>query len=213
MTTEYPILYSFRRCPYAMRARLALYASGQVYELREVLLKDKPQDMLNLSPKGTVPVLQLADGRVIDESLDIMAWALGKNDPHRWLDPDPISQIGLIRACDGDFKTHLDRYKYATRYDGADPLEERALGEKFIATLEQQLDRPCLFGDLPCQADFAIAPFVRQFAIADEDWFYATPYKNVQRWLSAFINSAPFNAVMDKFDPWTPGDEPILMNA
>ena len=212
MTHNHPILYSFRRCPYAMRARLALYASGQAYELREVLLKDKPDEMLALSPKGTVPVLQLPDGRVIDESIDIMAWALGQHDPLRWLDPDPISQTGLIRACDGDFKTHLDRYKYATRYEDADPMEERTLGEKFIQKLEQQLRRPCLFGDMPCQADFAIAPFVRQFAIADEDWFYTTPYINVQRWLAAFINSEPFNAVMDKFDPWKPGDEPIVMN-
>ncbi|MCW8914255.1 MAG: glutathione S-transferase [Magnetovibrio sp.] len=211
--TTLPILYSFRRCPFAMRARLALYISGITYELREVLLTEKPDEMLVLSSKGTVPVLQLPNGRVIDESLDIMAWALSQNDPERWLEPDPISQNGLINRCDNQFKIHLDRYKYASRYEDCDPLEARDLGERFIAQLEQQLGTGCLFGDGPCQADFAIAPFVRQFALADWDWFFATKHRYTQRWLTTFTNSEAFNAVMDKYDPWKPGDAPIIMNA
>lgn len=209
-----PILYSFRRCPYAMRARMALFASGQAYELREVVLRDKPAHMLALSAKGTVPVLQLPDGRVIDESLDVMRWALGVNDPHNWLGPNVDEMNTLIQACDTDFKTHLDRYKYASRYDDRDPLTHRAAGERFIQRLEARLGATAyLFGEHTALVDIAIAPFVRQFALADWDWFFATPYPHVQRWLNTFIATQPFTAVMDKFDPWQPGDDGVIMNA
>jgi len=207
-----PILYSFRRCPFAMRARMALYSSDQTYLLREVLLRDKPDEMLALSAKGTVPVLQLADGAVIDESLDVMRWALNRNDPEGWLHPHDMDT--LIETCDTDFKTHLDRYKYASRYDDSDPLSHRRAGERFIQHLDARLAAsPYLFGERKALADIAIAPFVRQFALADWDWFFATPHVNVRRWLSAFIASTPFTAVMDKFEPWRPGDADTLITA
>jgi len=211
MIAQLPILYSFRRCPYAMRARLALHASGQPYVLREVVLKDKPADMLELSPKGTVPVLHLPDRYVIDESLDIMLWALGNADPEGWLDD---FDTDLLAACDGDFKGHLDRYKYATRYPDADPLAHRAAGEVFIAGLETRLRRGAhLMGLRFSIMDAAILPFVRQFALADWDWFFATPYPNVQRWLDAFIASPRFQAVMAKHPQWQAGDDGVLMRA
>ncbi|MBL4613679.1 MAG: glutathione S-transferase [Magnetovibrio sp.] len=207
-----PILYSFRRCPYAMRARMALYVSGQSYALREVLLKDKPAEMLALSAKGTVPVLHLPDGRVIDESLDVMAWALSQNDPQGWLRPNDHEVAALIKHCDRDFKPHLDRYKYASRYDNADPIVHRAAGEQYLVQLEKRLhDQAHLFGPKACLADIAIAPFVRQFALADWSWFLEVPYPGVQRWLNAFIETHPFSKVMDKFDPWRPKDEEIII--
>ena len=207
-----PILYSFRRCPFAMRARMALFASAQTYELREILLRDKPPHMLALSTKGTVPVLLLPDGRVIDESLDVMRWALNRNDPEGWLNPPNDRMNELLAMCDTDFKTHLDRYKYASRYDDNDPLEHRAAGERFVRDLDARLaPSPYLFGEKRALADIAIAPFVRQFALADWDWFFAQPYPHVQRWLDDFITTAPFTAVMDKYDPWRVGDEAVLM--
>jgi len=211
-TSTLPILYSFRRCPYAMRARMALWASGQTYVLREVVLRDKPAPMLVLSPKGTVPVLHLPDGRVIDESLDVMAWALGQNDPLGWLSVEAKTTTALIEACDTDFKFHLDRYKYASRYSNGDALHHRTAGAAFLHTLEQRLSAtPFLCGNRQTLADIAIAPFVRQFALADWDWFFTTPYPGVQTWLNAFIAAPPFTAVMDKFDPWQPGDADSVM--
>lgn len=210
-----PILYSFRRCPYAMRARMALFASATPYVLREVVLRDKPTDMLTLSPKGTVPVLQLPDGQVMDESLNVMRWALGHNDPFDWLKPqsgNAETVTALIQTCDSEFKAHLDRYKYASRYEDSDPLAHRRAGESFLQQLETRLGlHPHLFGDHTTLADIAIAPFIRQFALADWDWFFATPYPNVQRWLNAFIANPPFTAVMGKFDPWKPGDANIII--
>ncbi|OEJ64335.1 glutathione S-transferase [Magnetovibrio blakemorei] len=209
-TQALPVLYSFRRCPFAMRARLGLWASGMPYVLREVVLANKPQTMLTLSPKGTVPVLHLPSGEVIDESLDIMAWALTEHDPLGWRDH---RDDDLIRACDTDFKFHLDRYKYATRYDNSDPLEHRSLGEAFVLGLDQRLTaQPFLGGLHPRLTDMAIAPFVRQFALPDWEWFFHTPYVHVQGWLNAFISSAAFAQVMDKRPPWRDGDEDTLVN-
>ena len=166
-----PILYSFRRCPYAMRARLALAASGLACELREVVLRDKPTDLLEASPKGTVPVLVLPNGDVIDQSLDIMRWALRQHDPEQWLRPErdtPSAMEALIAQCDDEFKADLDRYKYPDRYPGADPLAHRQAGAAFLASLETRLSATaCLFGSQASLADMAIAPFVRQFAHTD----------------------------------------------
>jgi len=210
-----PTLYSFRRCPYAMRARMALFASAMPYVLREVVLRDKPADMLALSPKGTVPVLQLPSGQVIDESLDVMRWALGHHDPLKWLKPqsgNAKTMTALVQTCDSEFKTHLDRYKYASRYEDCEPLVHRKAGEDFLRQLETHLGpHPYLFGDHATLADIAIAPFVRQFALADWDWFFATPFPNVHRWLNAFIANPPFTAVMDKVEPWKPGDEDVVV--
>ncbi len=199
LTLTDPILYSFRRCPYAIRARLALAVSGVAVEHREVKLRDKPAEMLTASPKGTVPVLVLPDGAVIDESIDIMRWALARNDPEGWLAGDDVE---LIAANDGAFKFHLDRYKYAERYL-SDDVDHRAAGLGILAGYEQRLrERPYLGGDQFGLADAAILPFVRQFAAVDRDWFAAQDLARVQRWLAAFVGSALFEGVMAAREVW-----------
>ncbi|WP_198918777.1 glutathione S-transferase [Pseudomonas chlororaphis] len=195
-------LYSFRRCPYAMRARLALRYSGVPLEIVEVNLKAKPAEMLALSPKGTVPVLN-ADGRVIDESLDIMRWALAQHDPQDWLlkDDGPAQQRieALIAENDQVFKLHLNRYKYAERYP-EQPMEHyRSQGEVFLRQLDELLSQhDYLLAEHPSLADMALAPFVRQFAHVDREWFAQTPYRNLQRWLQRFLESELFTQVMAK---------------
>ncbi|PYY68479.1 glutathione S-transferase [Pseudomonas jessenii] len=195
-------LYSFRRCPYAMRARMALRYSGVAVDIVEVSLKAKPAEMLALSGKGTVPVLS-ADGRVIDESLDIMRWALAQNDPQDWLlkdDPDAAAQIApLIEQNDQVFKLHLNRYKYAERYP-EQPMEVyRGEGEVFLRRLEALLEgRDYLLADHPSLADVALMPFVRQFAHVDREWFAQTPYLRLQAWLQRLLESELFTSIMKK---------------
>lgn len=202
MTEARPILYSFRRCPYAMRGRMALDASGIAVEHREILLRDKPAEMLAASPKGTVPVVVLPEGRVLEESLDVMLWALGQNDPENWLSPpsgDRSEMGALIAANDGPFKHHLDRYKYDTRYEGAVASEHRAAASEHLEDLEDRLDRSDqLLGDRPSLADIALFPFVRQFANTDRDWFDAQPWPNLQRWLDGHLQSERFERIMQK---------------
>ena len=195
-------LYSFRRCPYAMRARMALRYSGVAVDIVEVSLKAKPAEMLALSGKGTVPVLS-ADGRVIDESLDIMRWALAENDPQDWLlkdDPVAAEQIApLIEQNDQVFKVHLNRYKYAERYP-EQPMEVyRSEGEVFLRRLDQLLEgRDYLLADHPSLADVALMPFVRQFAHVDREWFGQTPYLRLQAWLQWLLESDLFTSIMKK---------------
>lgn len=186
-----------------MRARMALRYSGVKVEIHEVSLKDKPADMLRASPKGTVPVLTLADGRVIDESLDIMQWALAQNDPEDWLMRDQPAQAALAESLiadnDGSFKQALDRYKYFIRYPQEPREAYRQQGEVFLGRLETRLGE-CryLFGERLSYADIAIFPFVRQFASADETWFEGAPYPHLRQWL-AHLTSAPlFLAIMEK---------------
>ena len=191
-------LYSFRRCPYAMRARMALRYSGVPVDIIEVSLKAKPAAMLAISPKGTVPVLD-AGGQVIDESLEIMRWALAQNDPQDWL-LDGDSRIAeLIEANDQGFKVHLNRYKYAERYP-EQPMEiYRAEGALFLQRLEELLtDRNYLLADHPSLADIALLPFVRQFAHVDREWFAQTPYVRLQTWLQRFLESELFTSIMKK---------------
>ena len=191
-------LYSFRRCPYAMRARMALRYSGVPVEIVEVSLKAKPAEMLAISPKGTVPVLD-ADGRVIDESLEIMRWALAQNDPQGWL-LDGDSRIAeLIEANDQGFKIDLNRYKYAERYP-EQPMEVyRGAGAVFLQRLEGLLqDRDYLLAGHPSLADIALLPFVRQFAHVDREWFAQTPYVRLQAWLQRFLESELFTSIMKK---------------
>ena len=191
-------LYSFRRCPYAMRARMALRYSGVPVEIVEVSLKAKPAEMLAISPKGTVPVLD-ADGRVIDESLEIMRWALAQHDPDDWL-LDGDSRIAeLIEANDQGFKVHLNRYKYAERYP-EQPMEiYRAEGALYWQQLNELLtDRDYLLADHPCLADIALLPFVRQFAHVDPEWFAQTPYVRLQAWLQRQLESNLFTSIMKK---------------
>ncbi|WP_439111396.1 glutathione S-transferase [Lentibacter sp.] len=199
--TQTPVLWSFRRCPYAMRARLALASAAQPVALREIVLRDKPEAFLAASPSGTVPCLDLGTSQ-IDESLDIMIWALEQSDPEGLLNM-PAEGHPLIAACDGPFKAALDRTKYATRYEGSDTEAERAKASAFIARLEAQLgDKPGLFGARPTLADLAILPFVRQFAHIDQAWFAAQPWPAVQSWLAAFKASPRFETIMQKYPPW-----------
>ncbi len=213
----YPILYSFRRCPYAMRARLAIAVSGQVCELREVVLRDKPQALLAASPKATVPVLIDEQGKVIDQSLEIMLWALQRNDPQRWLAPalqDLPAMLALIAQCDAGFKHNLDRYKYPDRYENVVASEHRDQAGLWLIQLEARLAAtPFLFGAQVALADMAIAPFVRQFAHTDRDWFDHQPWPALQRWLQAWQQSALFERVMFKFVPWTPESMAVLFPA
>lgn len=199
-----PILYSFRRCPYAMRARLAVAASGQKVALREVVLRDKPTAFLGISPSGTVPCLVIDQG-VIDESLEIMIWALEQNDPQNWMQM-PAAGHDWIKRCDGPFKQALDRTKYATRYPDADSNAERTKAAAFLAELDAHLTN-WMFGK-PTLADFAILPFVRQFAFIDRPWFDAQPWPNLQSWLGRFLISDAFAQIMPKYPQWQPGDPP-----
>ena len=209
--TVLPILWSFRRCPYAMRARLAIAASGIACELREIVLRDKPRTFLAASPKGTVPVVQLPDGRVIDESLDVMIWALGQNDPEGWLQGDSATGEELIARNDGVFKHHLDRYKYATRYDGVDAEDHRAAGFDILMDLDRRLSaHPNLLGEVERLADIAIFPFVRQFAHTDLAWFQAQHIPHLKTWLDRHLTHARFAQIMQKFSPWTNGDTPLV---
>ncbi|MAZ92573.1 MAG: glutathione S-transferase [Maricaulis sp.] len=203
MSAGAPILYSFRRCPYAMRARLALHAAGIAVEHREILLRDKPQAMLDASPKGTVPVLVLPDGRVLEESLDVAHWALTQNDPEDWLAPGD-EMAPLIARCDGDFKHHLDRYKSASRHD-TDPAEHFEAGSAFLAELDARLSGGGqLFGARMSLADAAIFPFVRQFAHTDREAFDGLGLSGVSRWLDDHLASPRFAAVMAKHPLWSP---------
>ncbi len=208
------ILYSFRRCPYAMRARLAIAYSQQPVALREVVLKNKPQALLASSAKGTVPVLVLEDGSVIDESLDIMAWTLEKSDPDAWLSADLLAMLNLIDENDFEFKKWLDRYKYADRFPEHSTDYYRQQGEEFLFKLEHRLlASPYLFGQRISLADSAIFPFVRQFAAVDPTHFAQSPFPHLQRWLTDFSNSALFHSVMEKYPPWLESQQEITFPA
>ena len=214
-----PVLYSFRRCPYAMRARLALIAAGQHVEIRELVLRDKPAHMLELSPKGTVPVLWLEDGTVIDESLDVMHWALAKHRPEQWLQltgAQAEQGAAWVRLLDGDFKHHLDRYKYPNRYDDCDPLPHRIACMNILKQWDQALAQHAnladcmLFGGKPSWVDMAILPFVRQFRIADEAWFDGCEgIDHLKGWLHRFLTSDLLAQAMPKLAVWKPGDKPL----
>jgi glutathione S-transferase len=205
-----PILYSFRRCPYAMRARLALLVSGTACELREVKLRDKPIALIEISPKATVPVLHAPDGRIVDQSIDIMHWALARHDPENWLEHADAS---LIAANDGPFKFHLDRYKYPERHQ-SDLLEHRAAATDMLAILNNRLKRSGnLTGPARALTDMAIMPFVRQFANTDRAYFYALPLSALQDWLALHIASPLFETAMILHPRWTPGDAPTYLTS
>lgn len=208
-TGKEPILYSFRRCPYAMRARLAVMVSCVQVELREVALRDKPPAFLAVSPSATVPCLVHGE-TVIDESLDIMFWALKQNDPRGWLNMPAAAHDWIARA-DGPFKHALDRTKYTIRYPDQDASEHRANACAFLSDLNEALS-PWLF-ESPSLADFAILPFVRQFAFIDKAWFDAQPWPNLHGWLETFLNSEGFGAIMHKYPQWHPNDPPLLFSS
>lgn len=203
-----PILYSFRRCPYAMRARLALAVSGVRHELREVRLSAKPDGMLAISPKGTVPVLRTANGTVIDQSLAIMRWSLSLCDPDDWLArDDPV----LIASNDGSFKHHLDRYKYPDRH-GSNAAEHRDHGLLFLQELDARLaSTGQLAGIRMGIVDAAIMPFVRQFAAVDHEWFDTLTLPNLRAWLATHLASDLFQRIMCRVAPWCPGERIVIV--
>ena len=186
-----PILYSFRRCPYAMRARMSVVREGYEVELREVVLRNRPDHMMEISPKGTVPVLLLPDGTVIEESLEIMQhvldWELSAEEA-RW-----------VGRNDGEFKFHLDRYKYPNRYDNVDEVEHRTLASAYLGDLDARLGEGPAFAT---QLNDALFPFVRQFANHDRDWFDVQPWTNLQAWLAEHLDSDEFKRCMKKEKQW-----------
>jgi glutathione S-transferase len=201
-------LYSFRRCPYAIRARMAVLQSGVSVVLREVVLRNKPQALLDASPKATVPVLVLPDGRVIDESLAIMRWALTQNDTEGWMcNADEPVQQRLVALNDGPFKQALDAYKYPERHPDQSAAAHRAQGEAVLVRLLEAClgSQPFLAGTSPGFSDAAIFPFVRQWAAVDTSWFEASPWQGVRRWLHHWQNSPAFLGTMAKHAPWQPG--------
>ena len=195
-----------------MRARLGLLFAEQQVELREVVLKNKPPQMLDISPKGTVPVLQLIDGTVIEQSREIMLWALEQNDPENLLDKTVINEANaLIDQNDNEFKYWLDRYKYADRHLEMTQEEYRQQGEVFLQRLDALLSKNnYLLGANIGVADISIMPFVRQFAHVDREAFYGLPYPNLQRWLQDWLQHPLFLQAMTKFKPWEEGDELVV---
>lgn len=197
-----PLLYSFRRCPYAIRARMAVWSAGIPVQLEEVALKDKPQAMLELSSKGTVPVLVDGDA-VIDESLDVMRWALKQNDPDNWYadltEAELSKSLALIAENDSDFKHWLDRYKYADRHPEQSEEFYRSQGELFLEKLEAILQQQSyLIRDEMTFADIAIFPFIRQFSMVDKEWFEQSSYPAVNAWLASLLDLPLFGRVMQK---------------
>ena len=205
-----PILYSFRRCPYAIRARLAIKVSGLDVELREIKLSNKPTELLDCSPKGSVPVLLLPNGKVIDESKDIMEWALNQSDLNDWLTDDVAVQQkveDLIDYNDNEFKKYLDLYKYADRYPEKSVEYYRQQGEVFLEKLECELNKTkFILKDDITFVDMAIFPFVRQFAFVDKDCFDKSKYNKLKKWLESLLETSLFNNFMKKYPLWSKED-------
>ncbi|WP_394809043.1 glutathione S-transferase [Nitrosomonas sp.] len=197
-----PLLYTFRRCPFAIRARLAIKVSGVEVDTHEVSLRAKPKEMLECSPKGTVPVLKFSDGSVLEQSLDIMQWALSLNDPEHWLDSDPGASaeiMSLIKKNDASFKPALDLYKYAVRFPEHSEAYYREQAEPFLAELKTRLSQDgYLMGGRYTLADMAIFPFIRQFSNVNPDWFYTSHYHHLIAWLDRLIGSELFQTIMQK---------------
>jgi glutathione S-transferase len=212
MTQALPIIYSFRRCPYAIRARLALLQAAIPVELREVDLKRKPAELLACSAEATVPVLDLGGGQVLTQSLDIMHWALAQRDPAGWLPPaDEPANAALLAANDGPFKQWLDRYKYAERHPQQPQAAWRDEGVRcLLAPLEARLQgAPFLGGARPCLTDVALFPFVRQFAAVDALWWTGVPWPATRHWLDHWQTSPLMTACVVKFAVWQTGDDPV----
>lgn len=217
---KHPILYSFRRCPYAMRARLALKYSGIKVELREVDLNSPPAELLAISEKATVPVLHLPDGTIIDESWEIVQWAVRQNDPENWLGENEeyiLETDMLLEINDYSFKQDLDHYKYADRYPEQPVEYYRGQGEEFLQELEDKLNSSRhLVADELSIADTAVFPFIRQFAMVDKAWFDQAPYPRLQQWLVGFLDSNSSEAqlfadVMAKHELWSQGSDTVFL--
>ena len=212
---DFPYLYSLRNCPFAMRARLAIYKSAQPVFIREVDLRDKPSAMLIDSPKATVPILVVSQTLIIEESLEVMLWSLGQNDPQNLLrhnDDNKFNDIlTFIYRFDHGFKPALEDYKCAKRYHEDSVCEQRAVCEVFINELEQRLSRhQFVMDEQESLADIAILPFVRQFARVERKWYVQSSYPNVKRWLNSYLQYAIFSKVMTQFPCWKIGDKPVV---
>jgi len=215
-----PILYSLQHCPYAMRARMGLLMAQQQVMLRAITMKNKPEEMLSVSPKGTVPVLLLPDARVIDESLDIMIWALQQNDPedllHKDSPGDLAAMIELIQRNDKEFKPQLEIYKKSKRFRTGSELEEREKCEVFILELEQRLSKKCddnieaggnFIGQKPGLIDYALIPFVRQFSRVNKAWFKQAPYPLLRAWIEQQMQTRLYAKAMAKYPLWLDENE------
>jgi len=210
-----PVLYSLRNCPYAMRARIAIFKAKQTVQLRDVVLSNKPAEMIAASPKATVPVLVLPDEVVIDESLAVMLWALNETDPddllHKQNEHSLSVMLELINTFDTEFKAYLEQYKCAKRYKENNIDECRALCEQLIQVLEDRLkNHNFLFSDWESLADIALLPFIRQFARVERQWYLQSPYPNVRNWLNNYLQSPMFTKVMAKYPLWLDNHEVVL---
>lgn len=209
-----PILYSFRRCPYAMRARLAIKFARITYEHREILLKSKPEEMLAISPKGTVPVLQLENEIIIDESLNIMYWAFGKSN-HEFMNINDEDKL-LILENDTSFKKNLDRYKYANRFEDEAQVKKESYEKAivFLRKLELRLTQHMYLSSNSLSfVDIAIFPFIRQFSKVEEDVWNSNDFNKLKLWLNKIIQLHEFNEVMSKYDVWNKDIKPNIVNA
>ena len=216
MNQKIPILFSFRRCPYAMRARIAIKLCSLECEIREINLKLKNKEFLELSPKGTVPVLVLPDDKIIEESMDIIHWAISNNDPYNLkLKNLEIynKDMDLISIFDNEFKYHLDRYKYNSRYKGINKEEHKYKARDLLVNLNNSLkEKQWLNGEKISISDISILPFIRQYRIADIKWFdEKLELPNINRWLDKFLNSKIFNNVMKKYKIWETTDQKIFL--
>ena len=216
MNQKIPILFSFRRCPYAMRARIAIKLCSLECEIREINLKLKNKEFLELSPKGTVPVLVLPDNKIFEESMDIIHWAISNNDPYNLkLKNLEIynKDMDLISIFDNEFKYHLDRYKYNSRYKGINKEEHKYKARDLLVNLNNSLkEKQWLNGENISISDISILPFIRQYRIADIKWFdEKLELPNINRWLDKFLNSKIFNNVMKKYKIWETTDQKIFL--
>lgn len=203
-----PILYSFRRCPYAMRARLAILSAREPVVIREVSLKNKPEDLLIISPLSTVPCLH-GQNKIILESIEIMLWALQKNDPESLLNM-PSEGCAIINYNDNYFKKTLDRTKYRSNLINVDIVKERKLASEFLNYLDSLLTKTFLFNNKKTLADIAILPFIRQYAFIDRTWFYEQKWGNLIKWLNRFLESPSFDTIQTKYPIWMQGQNPII---
>lgn len=212
MTTQMtlPILYSLRHCPFAMRARLAIFKSQKAVELRDVKLTNKPVSMLVASPKGTVPILVVSSQHIIEESIDVMLWVLQQNDPDNMLD-ELATAMTFIQRYDREFKPCIEAYKCAKRYHETNLEECRRACEVFIQDLELRLSQHAyVLGEQESIADLAILPFIRQFAKVERPWYVQSSYTHVKRWLNSYLQSAMFNKIMAPNPIWEEGNKGIV---
>lgn len=212
---SFPILYSLRNCPYAMRARIAIFKAKQTVLLRDVVLSNKPKEMIAESPKGTVPVLVLTNKMVLEESLEIMLWALNETDPNDLLhknDPTAVEQmLEIIQLFDDEFKESLEQYKCAKRYKENNIEQCREKCEQYLQQLEQRLaNTQYLMSNKESLVDIALVPFIRQFARVERQWYLQSPYPNVRQWLNNYLQSPMFTKVMAKYPLWLDNHEVVL---